>query len=159
MDREEGMSEEHKPRVYGRCGIPEDPARCIEAVSDRDPRWPSRHQCQNKRGHGPGGLYCRIHDPAVIAERRKKQDQKWAAERKRDREKMQCVEMGRRLMRAGIDSVEKVDEMLKALTAARNFLTSFDNTSNENNWGSLGEVEDVFRVALKAFEGDNLNQV
>lgn len=43
-------------------GMPEDPARCIKTV------WPAylsrgmiSAQCQRKRGHGEGGLYCKQH--------------------------------------------------------------------------------------------------
>lgn len=33
---------------------PEDKTRCVEEVS-------GQHQCSRKRGHGPGGEYCRQH--------------------------------------------------------------------------------------------------
>ena len=53
-----------KPRVYGRWagrpeGTPEDPARCIEEVWHKQD-W-RHYQCRFKRGHGPDGLYCKIH--------------------------------------------------------------------------------------------------
>ena len=40
-------------------GDPEDPTRCVEEVAS----WGSwlHHQCRRKRGHGPGGLYCKQH--------------------------------------------------------------------------------------------------
>ncbi len=40
-------------------GQPENTDHCIETVSD-DFSPPSR-QCGRKRGHGPGGLYCKQH--------------------------------------------------------------------------------------------------
>jgi len=52
-------------RVYGRWagfpkGWPEDPKHCIEQVWGEQ-RGATGHQCQRKRGHGPGGLYCKQH--------------------------------------------------------------------------------------------------
>ncbi len=49
-------------RVYGQwagnpTGIREDVTRCVAEVSDG---WIFR-QCTRKRGHGPGGLYCKQH--------------------------------------------------------------------------------------------------
>ena len=47
---------------YGQCnlnplGVHEDEERCIVEVKNS---W-SKYQCQRKRGHGPGGCYCRQH--------------------------------------------------------------------------------------------------
>lgn len=49
-------------KVAGNSGELEDPAKCIEEV------WPANEhfgligrQCRRKRGHGPGGLYCKHH--------------------------------------------------------------------------------------------------
>lgn len=41
-------------------GTPEDPARCAAEVHHNIGfgRW---FQCRNKRGHGPGGEYCKQH--------------------------------------------------------------------------------------------------
>lgn len=60
-------------RRYGvRAGNPEghreDPARCVAEVRESG-RWPHYHQCSNKRGHGPDGLYCRTHDPEGAAKK------------------------------------------------------------------------------------------
>lgn len=64
---------------YGYIRRPEDPTKCIENVHDYSTRWPHRpHQCARKRGHGPDGLYCKQHSPESVAERRKKEDAKWA---------------------------------------------------------------------------------
>lgn len=41
-------------------GIPEDTTRCIESVADGG-RSVLSHQCNRKRGHGPGGNYCAQH--------------------------------------------------------------------------------------------------
>lgn len=40
-------------------GIPEDPTKCIEEVSD-DTGWHS-FQCKRKRGYGPNGEFCWQH--------------------------------------------------------------------------------------------------
>lgn len=53
-------------RVYGAWaghpdGEPEDKARCVKEVwSDVRGSW-TPYQCTRKRGHGPGGLYCKQH--------------------------------------------------------------------------------------------------
>ena len=41
-------------------GSPEDATRCVAEVAygGRSVRF---HQCYRKRGHGPGGLYCKQH--------------------------------------------------------------------------------------------------
>lgn len=38
-------------------GTPEDLTRCVQPVYD----WHISHQCRRKRGHGPGGRYCKQH--------------------------------------------------------------------------------------------------
>lgn len=35
--------------------------RCAEEVSVNEGRWTSFHQCTRKSGHGPAGLYCKLH--------------------------------------------------------------------------------------------------
>lgn len=60
-------------RIYGAWagnpkGAPEDPAKCIEEVWGESFRM--GHQCQRKRGHGKGGLYCAQHDPCAIEAKR-----------------------------------------------------------------------------------------
>ena len=58
-------------RIYDKwagnpVGIPEDPTRCVFAVSDIT-GW-HQQQCRRKRGYGPNGEYCKQH--AKIMERR-----------------------------------------------------------------------------------------
>lgn len=55
---------------------PEDPSRCIVEVWGND-RWPSSHQCVRKRGHGPGGVYCKQHDPDEVARRGAEAQRRW----------------------------------------------------------------------------------
>jgi len=54
-------------RTYGQYKMPENKYHCIEPV--REGRY--EHQCFNKRGHGPDGLYCWQHSkrhPAADAQ-------------------------------------------------------------------------------------------
>ncbi len=43
-------------------GYPEDTTRCIKEVHEQG-RGGGFYQCQNKRGYGPDGLYCKKHIP------------------------------------------------------------------------------------------------
>lgn len=65
-----------KPRTYGPGyrPVPEDPARCVESVFDNF----GNHQCRNKRGKGPDGLHCGVHDPEAVAAKAAKQSKRWA---------------------------------------------------------------------------------
>lgn len=48
-------------------GHREDVTRCIEQVSV--PGIYQMSQCSRKRGYGPGGLYCKQHDPDAVKAR------------------------------------------------------------------------------------------
>ncbi len=48
-------------------GVPEDITRCIAEIPS-PPSW-QHVQCSRKRGHGPGGLFCKQH--ALKADERK----------------------------------------------------------------------------------------
>jgi hypothetical protein len=66
------------PRTYGKWagnpkGIPEDPTRCVESVSDFT-GWLS-YQCARKRGYGPNKEYCKQH--AKRLERREEINRKY----------------------------------------------------------------------------------
>lgn len=66
-----------KDRGYGLYSqVPEDKSRCVEAIHGGD-RWPNWHQCNRKRGFGPGGEFCRIHDPAAVKARGEKRLAAW----------------------------------------------------------------------------------
>lgn len=41
-------------------GTPEDKSRCVAEIADGGRSFLS-HQCRNKRGKGPRGLWCAIH--------------------------------------------------------------------------------------------------
>jgi len=59
-----------KERTYGLFNkVPEDKTRCIKSIHGGE-RWPSFHQCRRKRGYGPDGLYCKIHDPEAVKKRK-----------------------------------------------------------------------------------------
>ena len=59
-----------------------DPARCCVEVSNGG-RWPSYHQCNRPRGHGPEGAYCKQHDPEVVAARRAASEAAYNEKRRR----------------------------------------------------------------------------
>jgi len=75
------MKEREGKRYYG-CwagnpeGRAEDPKLCIESVWSKD-RFSQESQCSRKRGHGPNGLYCKIHDPAAVKAREEKSNAKY----------------------------------------------------------------------------------
>ena len=98
---------------YAGKGAPEDKTLCIMEVSDHEYRCPSYHQCSRKRGHGPGGEYCKIHDPAAVKARDDKRRAEWDAQSKADREKWHAQGLGRMLIRAGIDTEEKVKALIQ----------------------------------------------
>lgn len=108
-------------RVYGRWagkpkGTQEDPTRCVEEVcaGGRDMHF---YQCLRKRGHGPDGLYCKQHDPEAVERRRQailqeasaKYDQEMVVRQKQ----WLAEELGRLLMDAGYDTLEKVKALLE----------------------------------------------
>ena len=70
-----------RPAVPGRC--------CVEVLAEH--RF---HQCGNRRGHGPEGAYCRIHDPAARAARAAAADKKYNEEFNR----RLALNMGRRFL-------------------------------------------------------------
>ena len=61
-------------RRYGRPYSPvaEDPTRCVMSVMDHKTgmRFPASRQCKRARGHGEGGLFCKLHDPAAVEAKR-----------------------------------------------------------------------------------------
>ncbi len=63
-------------RTYGRgCSglgrpIPEDKTLCVSSVPD-GMNFPTFYQCKKKRGHGPKGEYCKVHDPDAVEARGK----------------------------------------------------------------------------------------
>ena len=68
-------------RIYGSWGgnpngTKEDVTKCIENVIGNE-RGAISHQCDRKRGHGEGGLYCKQHDPKAAAARRAESSRKY----------------------------------------------------------------------------------
>lgn len=74
-------------------GVKENTAHCIASVYPNE-RGAMEHQCLRKRGHGPGGLYCRLHDPTVREQ--KEQDERRAREA-RENEQRNIEREGHRL--------------------------------------------------------------
>jgi len=66
------MSEHYKAKYGAWAGNPAghkpDLTRCCEPVWTKD-RWSRETQCSRPRGHGPGGAYCKQHDPAAVKAR------------------------------------------------------------------------------------------
>jgi hypothetical protein len=92
-------------------GIPEDKSRCAEEVSDGG-RWPTFHQCSKRRGHGPNGEYCKVHDPGATRERKEKKYQEY---KKQVNIKITREGIGNMMIAAGYDTTEKVDTLLKSI--------------------------------------------
>lgn len=69
----------------GLAGARYHPEHCCEPVYSQD-KWSREHQCNRRNGHGPEGLYCKQHDPAVVKARRSEQSrkdyEKWNEDRK-----------------------------------------------------------------------------
>lgn len=59
------------------AGSRPDLKRCCESVTTYEGRWPHSHQCRNRRGHGPGEAYCRVHDPERVEARRQEQQRRY----------------------------------------------------------------------------------
>lgn len=60
---------------------------CCEEISTNE-RWPKRHQCSRKRGHGPDGAYCKQHDPDAVKSRQSAADAKARAKWNEERYKI-----------------------------------------------------------------------
>jgi len=95
-----------------------DPAQCVESVHDGGRSF-GFHQCFNKPGFGPHGLYCKIHDPAAVERRRQAFIEKWNQKLKAERPKWYVSEMLELLREsvAGIDGgwQERRDKLLKRI--------------------------------------------
>ena len=83
------------------------PSRCCVEVS-MEPGGFFYGQCSRKRGHGPEGAYCKQHDPAAVAARRKARnialEAKWDA--KLD-EEMRRAELAKQAanMKAALEAI------------------------------------------------------
>lgn len=57
---------------------------CVEVYPNERGGAAHRHQCNRKRGHGPDGAYCKLHDPAAV-KKRDQEKEKRGKERWRNR--------------------------------------------------------------------------
>lgn len=69
-DRDKNRQRRDGLRVYGAWagdprGTLEDVTCCVEGVMPAGGA-PTEHQCYRRRGHGPGGLWCKQHDPLAV---------------------------------------------------------------------------------------------
>lgn len=76
--------DEHYPKAYGQwagneAGRKPDFTRCCKNLFDIRSA-PGGYQCSRKRGHGPGGAYCKVHDPKAVKARREASMQKYYLE-------------------------------------------------------------------------------
>lgn len=109
------MSEDvHAPRTYGGRFFQtmEDKARCVEGVFCDKRR--ARFQCTRKRGKGPGGLYCGIHNPEARAEKQRLRDAAREAERRWQTDNSPLTIALRRAEKAEAE-VKRLNEILSLL--------------------------------------------
>lgn len=108
-----------KPRMYGSAWhrVPEDPTRCVQGI------WQGissgSEQCSNKRGKGPDGLYCGMHDPDARAEKQRKRDELRAAERKlqHERNPLTIARRENEKLRAALEPFARFAEMFEEARA------------------------------------------
>lgn len=132
-----------KPRIYGSWAgnpkaTPEDKTRCIEQVTPNDRAGIMHaHQCYNPRGHGPDGLYCRIHDPAAVKRRQQVRAERWERKFKSERD-----------LRARLAAAEAVCE---AVTRWRRKHRA--TAADMNSFSLEAEIaaDDALRAALAAW--------
>ena len=109
-------------RVYHPDGIEEDKTRCAESVYSGG-REMCFYQCSRKRGFGPEGIYCRQHNPAAVAARKKEADRRaylrWYLPLKISAAKSEVVAAARQLVREGRKggAWQKVQRAVSALDA------------------------------------------
>lgn len=76
-------------RRYGRDatntkGRVEDTSRCVYEVARNHGRWTNFYQCNRKRGHGEGGLFCSLHTAEAIKKRKEDRDRRGVERWERD---------------------------------------------------------------------------
>jgi len=106
-------------RVYGAWagnpgGTLEDTSKCVQGVWSEG-RGALEHQCNRNRGHGPGGLYCKQHDPEEVAKRAEARAEKYRKEREFQNRKNTALAIGYMMMKAGYDTEIKVRALLKGV--------------------------------------------
>ena len=107
-----------KPRTYGPSYLSraEDPARCVAAVRDGN-GWGDR-QCSRPRGHGPGGCYCKQHDPAAVEARRDAAHENWKFKRRAEHRPIRQ----RNAFQAALEQIVKTSTDSVAVEIAREAL-------------------------------------
>jgi hypothetical protein len=104
-------------RIYGTWGgnpkgTREDVTRCIESVLGNE-RGAIAHQCDRKRGHGEGGLYCKQHDPKAAQARREESSRKY-----------------QEMLDKRFPNKERVTALEKILAEARSVADALDGSDN-----------------------------
>jgi hypothetical protein len=125
MRKDPTTPEEASQVTYGppHRAVRYDPTRCVEGVWQ--PRSWGSSQCCRKPGHGPGGLYCKQHDPAAKAARDAKRDAEYRAERERENARFRAQRAEQAVIDAAIAATRQtgtwdaVAEAVFALEKAR----------------------------------------
>lgn len=128
-------------RLYG-CwagqphGTAENPTRCIEEVLGND-RWEKGHQCNFKRGHGPDGLYCKLHAPETRAAKQAESDRKYAVYQINNRitgQGRQIVIIARDVFKQAdtYENLERAVAALESLIVERDALANADKVEYES---------------------------
>lgn len=132
-------------------GQREDEQHCVASVSESG-RGLHSYQCVRKRGHGKGGLYCKIHDPEYIAKKDKERAAKYDIQHKRDVARWEAP--------AKLAALEKKYKTLQARLASAELVVSAARYAEQPTgkifFGDVNnEVENRranFRKALKAHD-------
>lgn len=76
----------HYPKAYGMwAGLPNghkpDYTRCCHGVQGPN-SWYTETQCTLRNGNGPDGAYCKVHDPAAVANREQASKDRYTKKRR-----------------------------------------------------------------------------
>jgi hypothetical protein len=97
------QNQDYKARYGAWAGFPEghkpDFERCCEEVSNGT-RGALYHQCFRKRGYGPGGAYCKQHDPATVQAKRDAWEAKYRKQQAIDDRRYAIQSAGERMLAA-----------------------------------------------------------
>ncbi len=105
------MSDLKIPKYYGFAWAQRRPdiTRCIKSVHDVG-RSVGFHQCNRKRGFGPEGLYCAIHDPEKVKARDDSRQAKWNKEAEIRQRNWKDQEVGAKLRKQNPELYESLSK-------------------------------------------------
>lgn len=117
------------------AGVAEDLTRCIESVWDKF----HSHQCERKRGRGPDGLYCAVHDPAAVKARQDRSASKWKEAHTYDQRKWDDQLVGARLRESNPALYEELKRPVVKIAVTS---TSGDNSGTDISKSQVVENKD-----------------